>query len=102
MDLMKTQFIGIKLQKRPVSHLEIKHTIIIKSGVMIIFILSHRDEQRGIGGLFFDDLNEGGFEKCFEFLQSVGNHFIKAYLTNCPEKRMNFPYTAKAERVSAL
>ena len=58
------------------------------------FYLSHRDEQRGIGGLFFDDLNEGGFEKCFEFLQSVGNHFIKAYLP-IVEKRMNFPYTPK-------
>jgi len=58
------------------------------------FYLSHRDEQRGIGGLFFDDLNEGGFEKCFEFLQSVGNHFIKAYLP-IVEKRMNFPYTSK-------
>ncbi|MDC0981038.1 oxygen-dependent coproporphyrinogen oxidase [Candidatus Pseudothioglobus singularis] len=58
------------------------------------FYLSHRDEQRGIGGLFFDDLNEGGFEKCFEFLQSVGNHFIKAYLP-IVEKRMNFLYTPK-------
>jgi len=44
------------------------------------FYLEHRDEQRGIGGLFFDDLNEGGFDRCFEFMKSVGNHFTEAYL----------------------
>ncbi len=44
------------------------------------FYLKHRNEQRGIGGLFFDDLNEGGFENCFRFMQSVGNHYMKAYL----------------------
>jgi coproporphyrinogen III oxidase len=38
------------------------------------FYIKHRDEQRGIGGLFFDDLNEGGFEQCFAFMQSVGCH----------------------------
>ena len=43
------------------------------------FFLKHRNEPRGIGGLFFDDLNEWGFEKCFAFLQSVGDHYIKAY-----------------------
>jgi coproporphyrinogen III oxidase len=43
------------------------------------FYLKHRDEQRGIGGLFFDDLNEGGFDACFAFMQSVGNNYIKAY-----------------------
>ena len=44
------------------------------------FYLEHRDEQRGIGGLFFDDLNEGGFNSCFEFMKSVGDHFSEAYL----------------------
>jgi len=44
------------------------------------FYLKHRNEQRGIGGLFFDDLNEGGFENCFRFMQSIGNHYMKAYL----------------------
>jgi len=44
------------------------------------FYLEHRDEQRGIGGLFFDDVNEGGFDRCFEFMKSVGDHFIEAYL----------------------
>jgi coproporphyrinogen III oxidase len=44
------------------------------------FYLKHRSEPRGIGGLFFDDLNEGGFEHCFAFMQSVGNHYLPAYL----------------------
>ena len=43
------------------------------------FYLKHRNEPRGIGGLFFDDLNEWGFEKSFDFMQSVGNSYIKAY-----------------------
>lgn len=47
------------------------------------FYIKHRSETRGIGGLFFDDLNIDtfgwNFEKCFEFMQSVGNHYIKAY-----------------------
>ena len=44
------------------------------------FYIKHRDEQRGIGGLFFDDLNEWGFEKSFAFLKSVGYSYTKAYL----------------------
>ncbi len=43
------------------------------------FYLKHRDEPRGVGGLFFDDLNEGGFEHSFALMQSVGNHYIDAY-----------------------
>ena len=43
------------------------------------FHLKHRNEPRGIGGLFFDDLNEWGFEKSFSFMRSVGEHFTKAY-----------------------
>jgi len=43
------------------------------------FYLKHRDEPRGIGGLFFDDLNEWGFDKSFEFMQSVGNSYLSAY-----------------------
>lgn len=44
------------------------------------FYLKHRQEPRGIGGLFFDDLNEGGFENCFDFMQSVGDHYLLAYI----------------------
>ena len=43
------------------------------------FFLKHRGETRGVGGLFFDDLNEWGFEKCFAFMQSVGDHYLEAY-----------------------
>lgn len=43
------------------------------------FFLPHRGEARGIGGLFFDDLQEGGFERCFGLTRSVGEHFLPAY-----------------------
>ncbi len=43
------------------------------------FYLKHRNETRGVGGLFFDDLNEQGFDKSFAFMQSVCDHFILAY-----------------------
>lgn len=44
------------------------------------FYLKHRHETRGVGGLFFDDLNAGGFERSFAFLQAVGDGFLDAYL----------------------
>ena len=44
------------------------------------FFLRHRNETRGVGGLFFDDLNEDSFDSSFEFLQAVGNEFLPAYL----------------------
>jgi coproporphyrinogen III oxidase len=56
------------------------------------FYLKHRGEQRGIGGLFFDDLNEGGFDKCFAFMKSVGDSYIKAYRP-IVERRKDTPYT---------
>ena len=43
------------------------------------FFLPHRDECRGVGGLFYDDLNEWGFDKSFEFMRSVGDSYMKAY-----------------------
>ena len=44
------------------------------------FYLKHRKEPRGIGGIFFDDLADGGFERCFALARSVGDHFLDAYL----------------------
>lgn len=55
------------------------------------FYLKHRQEARGIGGLFFDDFNEGGFVHSFALMQSIGDHFIKAY-EPIVKKRMNLPY----------
>lgn len=43
------------------------------------FHLKHRNEARGVGGLFFDDLNEQGFEKSFAFLRAVGDSYLPAY-----------------------
>jgi coproporphyrinogen III oxidase len=43
------------------------------------FYLRHRKEPRGIGGIFYDDLTEGGFERCFALTQGVGNRFVDAY-----------------------
>ena len=43
------------------------------------FYLGHRQEHRGIGGVFFDDWTEGGFEEAFAFTRSVGDHFLPAY-----------------------
>jgi len=44
------------------------------------FYLKHRNETRGVGGLFFDDLNEWGFERSFDFMQAIGNSYLHAYL----------------------
>lgn len=55
------------------------------------FHIRHRGERRGIGGLFFDDLNQGGFEDCFAFLRSVGDHYLDAYLP-IVRRRRDTPY----------
>ncbi|KAA3629202.1 MAG: oxygen-dependent coproporphyrinogen oxidase [Proteobacteria bacterium] len=44
------------------------------------FFIEHRNEPRGLGGLFFDDLNEWGFARTFQFVRQVGEHYLKAYL----------------------
>ncbi len=55
------------------------------------FFLKHRNEPRGIGGLFFDDLNQPDFEQAFAFMQSVGDHYLPAY-TPIVERRKDSPY----------
>ena len=55
------------------------------------FFLKHRSEPRGIGGIFFDDLDEGGFERCFALTRSVGDHFLPAYAP-IVERRKDAPY----------
>ena len=58
------------------------------------FYLPHRQEPRGIGGLFFDDFNEHDFATCFEFTRSVGDHFLPAYLP-IVERRKNLPFSER-------
>ena len=55
------------------------------------FYLKHRNEQRGIGGIFFDDFSEKGFDGSFAMLQSVGDSFLKAYLP-IVDKRKDMAY----------
>ncbi|EGR0188633.1 oxygen-dependent coproporphyrinogen oxidase [Vibrio cholerae] len=58
------------------------------------FYLPHRNETRGIGGLFFDDLNEWSFEQCFAYIQAVGEGYTQAYVP-IVEKRKNTPFTER-------
>lgn len=44
------------------------------------FFLPHRNETRGVGGLFFDDLNQWEFDKCFDYIKAVGEGYCQAYL----------------------
>ncbi len=55
------------------------------------FYLRHRGEPRGVGGLFYDDLNDWDFETCFAFMRSVGNSFISAYRP-IVQRRKDTPY----------
>lgn len=55
------------------------------------FYIKHRREPRGIGGIFFDDLNERDFEFSFELMQNVGNHFLLAYVPIL-ERRHQLPF----------
>ncbi|BBP05692.1 oxygen-dependent coproporphyrinogen-III oxidase [Sulfuriferula plumbiphila] len=60
------------------------------------FFLKHRNEPRGIGGIFLDDFNERDFDFSFNLIQSVGDHFLSAYAPIL-ERRMDTPY-AERER----
>lgn len=64
------------------------------------FYLKHRQEARGIGGIFFDDFSELGFSKSFELMQSVGNAFLKAYLP-IAYARQETPYTEQQRTFQA-
>lgn len=56
------------------------------------FFLKHRNEARGVGGVFFDDFNEGGFEHAFSVMRAVGDTYIKAYQP-IMRARKDTPYT---------
>ncbi len=55
------------------------------------FYLKHRQEPRGVGGIFYDDLNAGGFDRCFALTRSVGDHFLDAYAPILARRR-DTPY----------
>jgi len=55
------------------------------------FFLKHRGEPRGIGGIFYDDLSEGGFDRCFDIMRAVGDRFLVAYRPIL-ERRKDTPY----------
>jgi coproporphyrinogen III oxidase len=61
------------------------------------FYIRHRMEPRGVGGLFFDDLNEWGFERSFAFQRSVGDHYLPAYLP-IVQRRWAMPYGERERR----
>ena len=56
------------------------------------FYLKHRSEPRGIGGIFFDDLAEGGFERCFALTRSVGDHFLPRLRADPRRGARTLPY----------
>jgi coproporphyrinogen III oxidase len=64
------------------------------------FFLKHRQEPRGIGGIFFDDLNAPDFDTCFALVRSVGDHFLNAYAP-IVEKRRATPYGEREREFQA-
>ena len=65
------------------------------------FFLPHRDEARGIGGLFFDDLDRWDFDTCFAFARSVGDHFLPAYRPIVTRRR-DTPHTERERQFQLL
>jgi len=65
------------------------------------FYLRHRQEPRGVGGIFFDDLNRPDFDACFALARSVGEHFLPAYLP-IVERRKDLPYGEREREFQAL
>lgn len=65
------------------------------------FYLTHRQEARGIGGLFFDDWTQGGFENAFALWQSIGDSYLNAYLP-IVEKRKNISYGEQEKNFQKL
>lgn len=77
--------------KRACDRFDPRHYPRFKTWCDEYFHLKHRDEARGIGGLFFDDYRKGGFVRAFEFLQGIGGSFIEAYRP-IVERRRHMPY----------
>lgn len=65
------------------------------------FFIKHRNEARGVGGLFFDDLNAWSFPRCFEFLRAVGDSYLDAYLP-IVQRRRETPYGERERNFQLL
>jgi len=65
------------------------------------FYLKHRNETRGVGGLFFDDLDAWGFERCFEFIRAIGDAYLGAYLP-IVERRQDHPFGEREKHFQRL
>jgi coproporphyrinogen III oxidase len=65
------------------------------------FFIKHRNEPRGVGGIFFDDLNQPDFESCFSLARSVGDHFLAAYVP-IVEKRRGTPFGEREREFQAI
>ena len=65
------------------------------------FHIKHRGERRGLGGIFFDDLNSAGKEECFQFVSECAQSFLPSYLPLL-EKRMNLPFTDEQKQWQQL
>ena len=68
----------------------------LKANCDTYFYLPHRKEARGVGGIFFDDWTEGGFDACLAFVTSVGKHFLPAY-SPIFERRVKIPWGQREE-----
>ena len=68
----------------------------LKSECDDYFYLSHRKEARGVGGIFFDDWTENGFDASFDFVRSAGDHILPAYQPIL-ERRLDIPYGEREE-----
>ena len=81
----RTQCSGIALRPRPARRFTRSCIAHLRQACDEYFYLRHRGEARGIGGLFFDDLNDATpifgmpWERCFEFMRAVGAQFLQAY-----------------------
>ena len=65
------------------------------------FHIKHRGERRGLGGIFFDDLNSASKEECFQFVSECAQSFLPSYLPLL-EKRMNLPFTDEQKQWQQL
>ena len=72
----------------------------MKSACDDYFCLRHRKEQRGIGGVFYDDLNEGGYDRCRDLSMAVGEAFLATYFL-IVEERLPTPYSENERRLPA-